>query len=303
MSPILVTGANGFIGSHLVADLKNYHKVISLIHDLKPGRWLQEALEGTTVVQGDVRNFRLLTRIINQYDVDSIYHLAARANVKQAYRDPLNVYDINVMGTVALLEASRQQEVEKICILLTDKCFGEKMNAIVDSPLQPSEPYATSKICQRLIAESYTKTYEMNIVIPHACNIFGLDLYSNRIFPNTIKKAIRGESPLIFTNDYSIREYIYIEDLIRALRLLMEGRYHGPYNIATGWVYNQREIVLKILEHFPDLEPKYVEAKLPPQIQRQTLKITRWTWEPWWTFDKAVEETIERYRQYREDWR
>jgi len=304
MTNILVTGANGFVGSHLVNSLKSEHRVVSLHHNCLLGKWQREALKGTIRVRGDIRDFRLLRRVLARFEVERVYHLAAIAVVKTAYRDPLNVYDVNVMGTVALLEACRQLDVDKVLILETDKVYGERLNATTDDPLQASEPYATSKVCQEYIAKSYIETYGMDIPIPHSCNIFGYDPYSNRIFPNTIKKCLRGQSPLIFTNDKSIREYIYIEDLLDAFNTLIEEEYYrGTYNIATGWVYNQEQIVLKVLEHFPDLKPTYVEAKLPPQIQRQTMKQIKWHWKPKWTFDDAVKETIMKFKEYEEDWR
>lgn len=301
---ILITGASGLIGSHLVNELKKDHEVVSLIHNQPRGRWLQEVLDGTTVAQTDIRDSNSLKRIMARYYVDLVIHCAAIAQVKSAFKDPLSTYDVNVMGTVAVLEACRQLEVEKVVIMNTDKVYGEKLGATIEDPYQPSEPYATSKVCQGFIAWSYMDTYGLNVMIPHSCNAFGLDLYSNRIFPNTIKACLRGEQPLIFDNDHSIREYIYVEDLVGALKkLLLDSKVKpGPYNIATGWVYNQRDIVLKVLEHFPDLMPKYVRAKLPPQIQEETMKMSRWNWKPEWSFDDAIDYTVAKFERYKEDW-
>ena len=107
---------------------------------------------------------------------------------------------------------------------------------------------------------SHIDTYGMNIVMSHCCNVFGYDPYSNRIIPNVIKKCLKGQSPLIFTNDDSIREYVYVEDKVAAIENLMNDYDKiGSFNISTGWVYNQKDIVLKILEHFDGLAPKYVD--------------------------------------------
>lgn len=295
---VFVTGASGFIGSHLVNELKKEHQVMALVRDVVPSRWLSEALEGCVKVRGDIRNFPFLRRVLNEYEVERVYHLAAFANVKQANKDPLHAYDVNVMGTVKLLEACRQLDVGRILVLSTDKVYGERMKATVEDPREPSEPYATSKICQDIIAESYVKTYGLNVLNPHSCNVFGYDPQSNRIFPNTIKACLRGESPLIFTNDESIREYIYVYDLVDALQTLMEKHERGPYNIATGYVYNQRDIVLMVLKHFPDLKPKHVEMKLPVQVQKETMAMTRWSWKPKWGMIEAVTDTVEAFRHY-----
>lgn len=301
---ILVTGASGLIGSHLVSELKKDHEVVSLIHNCPVGEWQKEALKDTIKVKGDVRDFLGLKHIMARHYVDRVIHLAAIAQVKSAFKDPLSVYDVNVMGAVAVLEASRQLEVERVLVLNTDKVYGEKLGATVEDPYQPSEPYATSKICQGFIAWSYMDTYGLDVVIPHSCNAFGYDPFSSRIFPNTIKACLRGEKPLIFTNDKSIREYIYIDDLVGALRqLLLDPKLKpGPYNISTGWVKNQEDIVREVLKHFPNTRPEYVRAKLPRQIQEQTMK-TSWSWNPEWSFDDALDRTIADFDRYREDWK
>jgi dTDP-D-glucose 4,6-dehydratase len=187
--------------------------------------------------------------------------------------------------------------------LETDKVYGEKLNASVSDPLRPSEPYATSKCCQQFIAESYIQTYGMNIVIPHGCNAFGYDPYSNRIFPNTIRKCLKGESPIIYRNDLSRREYIYIEDLVYALTELVKRNLIGSYNIATGWFYNQEEVVKSVLKFFPGIEPKYVDGKLPYQIQLQNMKmyLGGWDWQPRWSWEEAIKETIDKFKLYRSD--
>ena len=302
---ILITGASGLIGSHLVSELKKDHDVVSLVHNQLRGRWLQKALDGTTVVQADIRDFNSLKHIMARYYVNQVVHCAAVAQVKSAFKDPLSTYDINIMGVVAVLEAARQLDVERVLVMQTDKVYGEKLGATVEDPYQPSEPYATSKICQGFIAWSYIDTYGMDIIIPHSCNTFGYDPFSNRIFPNTIKACLRGEQPLIFTNDKSIREYIYVEDLVNALKqLLLDPKLKpGPYNIATGWVQNQEEIVKEVLKHFPSIRAEYKRVKLPHQIQEQTMKMTKWNWKPDWNFNDAVERTITLFEHYKEDWK
>lgn len=301
---ILVTGASGLIGSHLVSELKKDHEVVSLIHNCPVGEWQKEALKDTIKVKGDVRDFLGLKHIMARHYVDRVIHLAAIAQVKSAFKDPLSVYDVNVMGTVSVLEACKQLEVERILIMQTDKVYGEKLGATESDPYQPSEPYATSKVCQGFIAWSYANTFKMDVLWPHGCNAFGYDPFNNRIFPNTIKACIRGERPLIYTNDKSIREYIYVDDLVGALKqLLLDPKFKpGPYNIATGWVKNQEDIVKEVLKHFPDTRPRYVKGDLPTQIQQQTMKVTRWSWQPERSFDDAVERTIALFQHYEEDW-
>ncbi len=303
MANILVTGSNGFIGSHLVNRLKKDNKVVSLVYDTIMGDWQKDALEGTYKAHADIRDAAALREILSRFEIDQVYHTAAISLVKTAHRDPMSVYAVNVMGTVALLEACRRVDTERILVMNTDKVYGEGLEATEDRRYHHSEPYGTSKACQGFVAKSHIDTYGMNIVMSHCCNVFGFDPYSNRIIPNVVKKCLKGKSPLIFTNDDSIREYVYVEDKVAAIESLVNDYdKKGSFNISTGWVYNQKDIVLKILENFDDIEPKYVEADVPSQIDQQSLSSTRWDWKPSWNFDDAIKASIEGFKKYSGDW-
>ncbi len=312
MSNILITGISGFVGSHLVQWLKNEsgngnNNIIGIVRDSISSMWLDKALDNIILVKGDIRDYDLVSRVINHYDIDQIYHIASFANVKQAWKDPRLVYSSNVMGTINVLEAARQINKDgiKILVMQTDKVYGEKIGAIETDPYIESEPYATSKICQGFIAKSYIKTYGMNIVMPSSCNIFGYDPFNSRLIGNVIKDCIRGNKPVIWTNDKSVREYVYIDDVVDALVKIMNMKKehsYSTYNIYTGWIFNQKEIVEKIASKF-NIEPEYNEnAHIQYQIQEETMKSIHWNWKPFYTFDKAIDETIEKFELYEDDW-
>jgi CDP-glucose 4,6-dehydratase len=304
LANILVTGANGFIGSHIVNRLKEENKVVSLVYDTVMGTWQMDALEGTYKVHADIRDMAALRAILSRFEIGQVYHTAAISLVKTAHRDPMSVYDVNLMGTVALLEACRAVDTERILVMNTDKVYGEGLEATEGAPYTHSEPYATSKACQGFLARSHIETYGMNIVMSHCCNVFGYDPYSNRIIPNVVKKCLKGQSPLIFTNDDSIREYMFVEDKVSAIESLMNDySKKGPFNISTGWIYNQKDIVLKILENFKGLEPTYAEGDIPRQIDKQSLKSVKWKWQPEWNFEDALKATIAKFEKYRTDWK
>jgi len=293
---ILCTGASGFIGSHLCKKLSENHKVVALIRDVVPSKWLDEALKNCVHVRGDIRNFSLLKRVINQYEVDHVYHLAAQSIVKRAYKDSINTFETNVLGTVKLLEACRQLDVKKILVQSTDKVYGNQVDATSESELKPTEPYGASKIAMDVATQSFAETYGMNVIISRSCNCYGLD-YANRIVPNTIRACLRGESPIIYRNDDSQRQYVYVEDLVSALIYVME-YLHGIVNIATPDVLTQKEVVLKILQLFPSLQPKYVEKPKLKEIKSQSMIPTDFGWEPKYMFERGIEETIRRFRRY-----
>lgn len=308
---ILITGISGFVGSHLAQCLKNKsdNNIVGIVRDQMTSTWLDNALDNVTLVHGDIRNYGLLKRIINHYNIDQVYHLAAAAQVKEAWKDPINVFQSNVIGTVNLLEAVRQVNKDiKVLIFNTDKCYGEKLDATEEDPYEASEIYATSKACQGFVAQSYIKTYDMNIRISHCCNIYGYDPLNSRLISNVVKDCIRENNPVIYSNDKSIREYIYISDVLDAITRIMnddmseDEKKHYIYNIRTGYIYNQEEVILKILDNFPELEAKYKKANIPVQIQEETMKSVHWNWKPSWTFDDGIKETIEKFECYKYDW-
>lgn len=313
MTNILITGISGFVGSHLASYLKKEldNSIVGIVRDQIPSMWLDEVLDDVILVQGDIRNYDMVSRIINHYDIDQIYHIAAFANVKQAHKFPIHVYESNVMGTVNVLEAVRKVgnggngNGVRILILNTDKCYGEKMGAVETDPYVESEPYATSKVCQGFIAKSYGKTYGMDIKMAHSVNIYGYDPFNSRIVSNVVKSCIRGERPIVWTNDNSVREYVYIDDVIDALTKIMnddnEAQWHDIYNIHTGYIYNQKDIVEMIGREF-GIECLYEEGNVPFQIQKETLDSVNWTWKPGYSFEEGIKETIEKFEEYDDDW-
>lgn len=310
---ILITGIGGFVGSHLVNYLKQRgdNNIVGIIRDQIPSMWLDEALDNVVLVQGDIRNFGLLKRVIGHYSIDQIYHFAASAQVKEAWKDPIGVFQTNVIGTVNLLEAVRKIDNgnngngNKIRVLIfnTDKIYGEKLNATEDDCYEASEPYATSKCCQGLIGLSYKKTYDMNVVMTSCCNIFGYDPFNSRLIPNVVKQCILGQSPIVYTNDRSIREYIFIDDVVDAVtRIMNKENMWNIYNISTGYVFNQKDVIARILEHFPDISPTLKDGQLPIQIQEETMSSLHWDWKPSVGFDEGLKKTIEQFEYYEDDW-
>jgi len=303
LTNIFVTGGSGFIGSHLCKKLSENHTVITLTRDIIPSLWLNNALSSSIKVQGDIRNFKLLKRVITHYEVSHVVHLAALAKVKTAFKDPLNVYETNIMGTVNVLEACRQADVEKVLVLITDKIFGEKLNAKENDSVQPSEPYATSKASADLISESYRKTYGLNVIHMRSCNVYGLDLHSNRIVPNTVKKCLRGEQPVIFKGETeTVRQYIYINDVVDAIIKLINNYSYGAFNVCTKDLLNQADVVYEILKHFPNLKPKYVKRKAPPEIKRQSMVLTDFGWKPKYSFAEGIKLTIDEFKKWWLKW-
>lgn len=310
---VLITGIGGFVGSHLANTLKNRGcKVIGIVRDMIPSDWLMDAFNGCTILNGDIRNRDFMKRIIKHYQIEYVYHLASFAYVKQARNLAYEAFDTNVMGTLSILEACKNNKnFEKgngnIIVLNTDKVYGEKMNAVESDNYDWSEPYATSKSCQGFLAKTYGEVYDMNIKVAHSCNIFGYDPFNDRLIPNTIKACIRGRKPVIYTNDKSIREYVFINDAVDAIYSLSSDVYDkDSYNISTGYIFNQEDIVNQIIKYYNDINfeniiPSFIEGNLPKQIQNESMKSVNWSWHPSWKFEDGLHETIDNFMIYKTD--
>jgi len=300
-----VTGAAGFIGSNLVKELAaRGNTVIGLWRGNMGGpwfRWLQDSVmkAGCSVVRGDLSNFALLRRVMAEYQIDQVYHLGAWSLVKTAMNDPLGVFQSNVMGTVNILEAARLTKVKKSLVLVTDKIFGNMEQASPDSAYVVTEPYSASKICQDVVADSYTRSYGMEIIRVRACNVYGYD-FNDRIIPNTIRKALKWERPVVYLRENTKRQYVYVADLAEALITIMETKRRGIWNVATEDIFTQEEVVKRILSlpDFKGMKPEYIKREAPTEIKSQSLKASDFGWAPRHKFMQGIEKTVKIYKEY-----
>lgn len=295
-----ITGASGFIGSHLtdavagkVADGKK-DDTVCLSRDMLPRPWTRHALRNAIIVRGSLNEPGLLERIMSDYDVEKAYHCGAQAIVSKAQRNPAEAFSSTVQGTVSFLEACRLQDVKLAVVVITDKIFGNRINAKADDPYIPTGIYETSKICQDAICAGYSETYGMEIARVRACNQYGLD-YNRRIVPNTVRNCLNGISPVIYLNDEARRQYMYIDDLVSAMRGISKG---GAYNFGTADFLTQEEAVMKILSNFPGVRPAYVkkDAGAPKELCENSLESSVPGWKPQYSFDDGIRLTISRYR-------
>lgn len=219
----LVTGATGLLGGPIVQQLveRGAH-VVALLRDGIPS----VELPASTTVRGDVEDGALVERVLNDYGVNTVFHLAAQTIVGTANRNPLSTFETNVAGTWRLLEACRRSPwVSSIVVASSDKAYGEQpiLPYTEDTPLQGRHPYDVSKSCADLIAASYAHTYGLPVCVTRCGNLFGGgDLNDNRLVPGTIRSILRGEPPVIRSNGRFVRDYFYVEDAAEAYLRLAE---------------------------------------------------------------------------------
>jgi len=308
MSKILITGGSGFIGSYLAKKLSKNNTVVILERDVLPSKWINEALEDCIRVRGDVLNFDLLKRILSDYQIEQVYHLAAQAVVSSANHDPITTFTVNTVGTANLLEAV--VEVNKdiaVIVQSTDKVYGDnRLNMKeTDAMLPTIGIYETSKACEDLIAQAFANAYDMNIRIVRPCNTYGYDL-TNRIIPNTIRDCLSQNNPVLYEGqENTTRQYIYVEDLINALQLIMDQNVEMGkaeiFNIGTDDILTQKQVVDSIATFFC-ITPKIVKRnKTFKEIQKQSVNYTKLKnigWQPQFTFDAGIQQTIKSFRDY-----
>ena len=179
-----------------------------------------------SVIHGDVRDQRTLERTITEYEVDTVFHLAAQTIVGIANQDPVSTFESNIQGTWSLLEACRRSStVRQIMAASSDKAYGthDLLPYKEDAPLQGRHPYDVSKSCADLLIRSYADTYHLPACITRCGNLYGGgDLNWNRLIPGTIRSVSRGERPVIRSDGSYIRDYLYVEDGVLAYLTLAE---------------------------------------------------------------------------------
>ena len=259
--PVLVTGATGLIGGWLEKRLFDLQAdQVCLVRDWVPQCELRRSglIEQVKVVRGDVRDQALLERILGEYEINTVIHLAAQSIVSVANRDPAGTLDANVRGTWSLLEACRgSATVRQVVLASTDKVYGEveQLPYTEEMPFLAKYPHDVSKACAEMIAQGYAATYSIPVAITRLPNIFGGgDLNWNRIIPGTIRAVLRGQAPQIQSDGRFIRDYLYVEDAAAAHLLLAEklaeepNLYGQAFNISNETRLTVLELVERILK-------------------------------------------------------
>jgi len=313
--PVFVTGATGLVGSWLVRRLLEQRAdVICLVRDWVPQSELTRTgmINRVKTVRGDVRDQKLLERLLGEFEIDTVIHLAAQTIVTIANRNPVSTFETNIGGTLALLEACRRSpKVKQIVVASSDKAYGDQEILPYNEgmPLQGRHPYDASKSCADLIAQTYGITYDLPVVISRCGNFYGGgDLNWNRIIPGTIRSVLRGQRPIIRSDGEYIRDYFYVEDGAAAYTLLAEKLAAMPELRGTAFNFSNEiqvtvlQVVEKVLKLMgSDMVPD-VKGEASNEIRHQYLSAERARavlgWKPMFDLDEGLKRTLEWYKTF-----
>lgn len=313
---VFVTGATGLLGSWLTAELlRRRATVIALVRDWMPDSESVTAgtLEQCRLVRGELEDYMLMLRALNEYEVDTIFHLGAQTIVGTANRSALSTFESNVRGTWTLLEAARAcgARIERVIVASSDKAYGthEHLPYTEDAPLVGRFPYDVSKSCADLISQSYFHSFRLPVTVTRCGNLYGGgDLNFNRLVPGTIRSALRNQSPVIRSDGSFVRDYFYVGDAVDAYLQLAE---RVPGDAFTGEAFNfGTETPLSVIEMAERILGVMGRESLPltilnqasNEIPRQYLDCTkarsRLQWRPRHTLETSLEATVQWYTTY-----
>lgn len=310
---VFVTGATGLLGSWLSEELvRRGARVTCLMRDWVPASRLlaSEAFARMNVVHGELEDHALLVRALNEYEIDTVFHLGAQTIVGTASRSALSTFETNIRGTWNLLEACRQcsKLMRRVIVASSDKAYGshENLPYTERAPLEGRFPYDVSKSCADLITLSYWHTYRTPVAITRCGNLYGAgDLNFNRLIPGTIRSALANEAPVIRSDGKFIRDYFYVRDAVDAYLTLAEKMLDGrledrAFNFGTEVPASVLEVVETILALMKRTYLKPVvlnEAthEIPRQYLDCALARQLLGWRSKYTLEEGLAETIEWY--------
>jgi CDP-glucose 4,6-dehydratase len=307
--PVLVTGATGFLGGWLVKELlARGARVVALVRDGAPRSLfsLERMGERVETIHGFLADRDLLRRVMCEYDIATVFHLAAQALVGVARTDPIGTLEANVAGTWNVLEAVRQSPVREVVVASSDKAYGcsSALPYLESHPMAGRYPYDVSKSCADLICRMYAETYGAPVCITRFGNLFGGgDLNFSRTVPGVIAATLRGERFVIRSDGHFVRDYIYVRDAVNGYLRLAEAMAADPalrgeaFNFSLEVRLTVLDLVQQVLELMgrTDLCP-IVQSIATDEIREQYMVASKARrllgWAPRYTMQQGLRETI-----------
>ena len=314
MKKLLVTGGAGFIGSNFIRYMLNKHNDIQIINldKLTYAGNLDNLKDIETdsryrFVKGDICDESVVDGLVKEVDV--VLNFAAESHVDRSIGQPDDFIKTDVFGTFVLLEASRKHGIERFVQISTDEVYGSTEDGffLETDPLMPSSPYSASKAGADRLAFSYYVTYGLPVIIPRSSNNYGPYQYPEKLIPLFVTNALDDQSLPIYGDGKNVRDWLYVIDNCEGVETVMErGKDGEVYNLGAGNEKNNLEITHTILKGLDKQESLMTFVKDRPGHDKRYALSTEKTqtlgWKPQYTFEKAMSETINWYRDNRWWW-
>ncbi len=299
---VLITGINGFVGSHLAETLRLFGADVY---------GLSRSLSNKKTLKANILDFSALDVFIKNQKISICFHLAAKPLVESGQRDPYNVFKVNTEGTLNILEIARKRRLEKIIIASTSHVYGKNRVPYFEGYTpRPSRPYETSKACTDLIAQSYAESFRLPVLIPRFVNIYGPgDLNFTRLIPKTIRSVLKGVSPKMWGGDV-IRDYLFIDDAIEAyIKLasvdMSKIDHNRIFNFGGGNKISVEMLIKKIIELYgKKIQIKKISEERSAEISEQYVSFHKAEkilgWKPKTSLEEGLKKTLYWYKMHKD---
>ncbi|HEY1285821.1 MAG TPA: NAD-dependent epimerase/dehydratase family protein [Solirubrobacterales bacterium] len=322
MSRALVSGAHGFVGSHLAAALLRRGDSVRVLDRPAPrtadvggtrlsGLDLLGIRKEVELVEGDLRDAAAVEAAVD--GSDSVFHLAAQTIVGIARESPLETLEVNVAGAWHVFEACRRQEVERVVFASSDKAYGTspELPYREDFPLRAANTYDASKAAADVIARSYAAAHGLPIAVTRFANVYGGgDLNFSRLIPETVVALLEGRRPVIRSDGSPERDFLHVDDAVGAYLAIADALDAGAageaFNAGGERPHSVREVI-ELVAAAADtaIEPEFLGAGTPDgEIDRQFVDSSKLRgltgWRPRIGLEQGLRQTVEWYRRHTE---
>lgn len=321
MRKFLVTGGAGFIGSHLVKALIGRGDQVVVLDALSWGASLKNLPSETVVVGGlngqmirdlpssdcvlvigDVVNARLVAELSQK--TDACFHLAAETHVDRSYGDVLPFVQSNMVGAYSVLEAYRNAPEKRLMFMSTDEVYGDKTEglSVETDPIAPRNVYSTLKAGGDILAQTYAAVFGVKVMIARPANNYGPSQLPEKLIPKAVLTMLKGEEVPIFGDGTQVRDWLFVEDCVRALIRIMDAGKQGEiYNVGHGNWINVQNVLQQIATLLNVSYEKHVRH-VPDRIRGDHRYAMNWSkiktelgWAPEMEFQKGLEKTVAWY--------
>jgi len=311
---ILVTGADGFIGSHLIEELVIYgYQVRAFVHynSFNSWGWLetlsQNIMKNVEIVQGDIRDFNGVEQAMK--NVDAVFHLAALIAIPFSYHSPDTYVDTNIKGTLNVLQAARKLETKRVLVTSTSEVYGTAQYIPIDEkhPFRAQSPYSATKIAADRLAESFYRSFGLPVTIVRPFNTYGPRQSARAVIPTIIIQILSGKKKIKLGALTPTRDFNYVKDTVNGFISIYESdkTVGEEINIATQKEISIGQLAQELIEQInPEVEIICDEERLRPEKSEVNRllgcneKIMRLTsWKPRYTLEEGLRDTIEFLRE------